>query len=56
MKIEFFYFGDEYTWSLLPTLQSWRNDFRELNMGDNYAIVIRFLNKCVGINIKLNYL
>lgn len=41
MKIEFFYFGDEHTWSLLPTLQSWRNDFRELNMGDNYAIVIQ---------------
>lgn len=53
MKVEFFYYGDEHTWSLLPALQSWRNDFREFKMGDNYAIVIRFLNKCVGINIKL---
>lgn len=53
MKIDFFYSGDEHTWSLLPTLQAWRNNFIDLGHGDNYALVIRFLNKCVGINIKI---
>jgi len=51
IKIQWLYFGNEHTWSFLPTIQGWYNDFKNFNMGDNYAIVFRFLNKCVGIHI-----
>ena len=53
MKIDFFYVGGEHTWSFLPTVQGWRNDFRNFDHGDNYALTLKFLNKCIGINIKL---
>jgi hypothetical protein len=51
IKIGFHYIDNENTWSFLPTIQGWYVDLKNYNHGDNYAIVLRFLNKAAGINI-----
>ena len=51
IKIGFHYIGNENTWSFLPTIQGWYVDLKTIGHGDNYAIVLRFLNKCAGINV-----
>jgi hypothetical protein len=51
IKIAFHYIGNENTWSFLPTIQGWYVDLKTIGHGDNYAIVLRFLNRAAGINI-----
>jgi hypothetical protein len=52
MKTRLILVLDEHTWSWFPTVNTWRNDFRNFGMGNHYAITIKWLNKSIGINFE----
>jgi|688.fasta_scaffold232794_2 hypothetical protein len=52
MKFRIIWSMNEHTWSWLPTLQTWKNDFRGFGMGIHRAITIKWFNKTVGLNIE----
>ncbi len=53
MKIDFIHAFGEHTWCWIPTIQTWHNDFRSFDMGNHYAITIKWFNATAGLNINL---
>jgi len=52
MKLSTFYYNEHiYAW--VPTIISWKNDFKKLGYGVHYAVALKWLNKSIGINLKI---
>jgi len=55
MKIDFIHAFGEHTWCWIPTIQTWHNDFRAFDMGNHYAITIKWFNATVGLMITIKH-